>query len=62
MQLCQIACIGKKAQVRKSTNFDAGLYDITTFGRVCIISIYHQPLIFGFWHTISPHAKTIDND
>jgi hypothetical protein len=32
----------KKAPVWKSTNFDAGLYDITTFGRVWIISMYHQ--------------------
>jgi hypothetical protein len=31
---------GKKAQVWKSTNFDAGLYDITGFLWDLIISIY----------------------
>jgi hypothetical protein len=31
---------GKKAQVWKSTNFDAGLYDITGFSWDLIISIY----------------------
>jgi len=31
---------GKKAQVWKSTNFDAGLYDITGFLRALIFSIY----------------------
>jgi len=34
--------IGKKAQVWKSTNFDAGLYDITGFSWALIISIYHR--------------------
>jgi hypothetical protein len=33
------AGIGKKAQVWKSTNFDAGLYDITGFLWALIISI-----------------------
>ena len=32
----------KKAQVWKCTNFDAGLYDITSFLWVLIISIYHK--------------------
>ena len=31
---------GKKAQVWKSANFDAGLYDITSFWWTLIISIY----------------------
>jgi hypothetical protein len=31
MHFDQITCIGKKAPVWKSTNFDAGLYDITGF-------------------------------
>jgi hypothetical protein len=30
----------KKTQVQKSTNFDAGLYDITTFSETCVFS--HQ--------------------
>jgi hypothetical protein len=33
---------GKKAQVWKSTNFDAGLYDITGFLWALIISMYLQ--------------------
>jgi len=33
---------GKKAQVWKSTNFDAGLYDITGFLWTVILSMYHQ--------------------
>jgi hypothetical protein len=37
-------CIGKKAQVLKSTNFDAGLYDITGFSWALIISISHHTL------------------
>jgi hypothetical protein len=39
---------GKKAQVWKCTNFDAGLYDITSFLWVLIISIYQSSVIFGF--------------
>ena len=31
---------GKKSQVWKTTNFDAGLYDITGFLWALIISIY----------------------
>ena len=38
----QIADHGKKATVWKSANFDGGLYDITTFGQVWIISMYLQ--------------------
>jgi hypothetical protein len=35
------ACVyGKIAQVRKNTNFDAGLYDITGFLWALIISMY----------------------
>jgi hypothetical protein len=37
---------GKKAQVWKSTNFDAGLYDITEFLWALIISIYHHMKMF----------------
>ena len=33
---------GKKSQVWKNTNFDAGLYDITGFWWALIISMYHQ--------------------
>jgi hypothetical protein len=38
---------GKKAQVWKRTNFDAGLYDITGFWWALIISMYLQLLDFG---------------
>jgi hypothetical protein len=34
------ATYGKKSQVWKSTNFDAGLYDITGYSWALIISIY----------------------
>jgi hypothetical protein len=40
MHFGQITGTGKKAPVWKSTNFDAGLYDITGFLRTDIISIY----------------------
>jgi hypothetical protein len=38
---------GKKAQVWKSTNFDAGLDDITGFSWALIISIYQSLVILG---------------
>jgi len=31
LELIQVAILGKKAQVWKSTNFEAGLYDIAGF-------------------------------
>ena len=40
-------CFGKKAQVWKSTNFDAGLYDITGFLWALIISIHHMKIFCG---------------
>jgi len=36
---CRITCNGKKVQVWKSTNFDAGWYEITTFSETCVFSI-----------------------
>ena len=45
--ISHIVMIIKKAQVWKSTNFDAGLYDITGFWWALIISIYLQFSEFG---------------
>ena len=42
LKLLHILDIGKKATVWKSANFDGGLYDITAFGQVWIISMYLQ--------------------
>ena len=48
LKLCDSFDTGKLTQVRKSTNFEARLYDITTFPQTCIFSMYHYRLIFGF--------------
>jgi len=37
-------------------------FDICNFAKVHVLSIYHQRLIFGFYHMISPPAGTLDND
>jgi hypothetical protein len=36
---------GKKTQVRKSTNFDAGMYDIKGFLWALIISTYQSSVV-----------------
>jgi hypothetical protein len=54
--------IDKKVQVRKSTNFDAGFYDITTFGGVWIISINPKPDDIWFSENISQIIGTEIDD
>jgi len=53
MKLLDILDTGKKAPVWKSTNFDAGLYDITGFFRTDIISINYKFSDIWFLQEIS---------